>query len=113
MRHLHGMVHAILTGRYEKLYFKGTKTDKSVSLGDSMYLFMDHYARMQFTEQEDMWLGNCSTIFLSFGQWHISWATKGDLGRGPFTLSEYEELVNRTLHAYIERIPPSVGNFLP
>ena len=109
MRHMHNVFNEILSGRYEMLYFKGTKTIKSISNGDSVYLIIDNYARMAFTEQESMWLGNCSTIFLNFGQWHISWATKGDLGRGPFALSDYEGLVNRTLQAYIARMPSSVG----
>ena len=108
MRHLHGMVYALLSGHYEKFYSKGSRTDKSVTFSDTLHLIMDNYARMQFSEIENMWLGNCSTIVLDFGQWHISWATMSDLRRGPFTRIDYEDLVNKTLQAYIDRIPATV-----
>ena len=109
MRHLHKMFIEILFGRQDNnFHINGTKTDKSVSPSESLHHIVDHWTLMNFSASETQYLDKCSTIFLNFGQWHVGWSTQPSLGRGPFKLTEYEDLVNRTLHAYISRIKSSV-----
>ena len=57
MRHLHTMVYVLLSDHFEKFYSKGSRTDKSVTFSDTVHLIMDNYARMQFSDIENMWLG--------------------------------------------------------
>lgn len=114
IRHLTGTIYAMLEQNYS--FFKpqdgNRKTDKAVYLNDHMHYVVDNWANMEFSVEESALLSRCNSILLNFGQWHVSYSTKPDLKRGPFKVSEYASLVNRTLSNYSFSFPHAKIYFL-
>eukprot|EP01036_Dinobryon_divergens_P035556 gene35556-46108_t len=82
---------------------------------------MDNWAEMKFSDADRTALEGCSAVLINFGQWQVSyatrmppyfklgklWKTPGGVVRGPYSVAEYGDLVSKTLHAYLQMLPPS------
>lgn len=72
------------------------KTDKTVIKSGYRHFIVDTFAEMNFNVDELGQLQKCDSIFIGFGQWHLSFLRKVDI----FSSIDYAALVNQTLWAY-------------
>jgi len=108
MRHLLGTVDAFLKEDYQMIYRNATETVRKVANNNLLHFVSDPYSRMNFSEVEINWIGNCSSIIINFGQWHVSNRVWGDLGRERYSLSEYKNLVKQSLQMLLENMSLAV-----
>jgi hypothetical protein len=106
IRHLCGTVAGIFLGNSAYFTAKAGNhtTDKTIHSTNRIHCTADDWATMEFTNESRADLARCDAIVVNFGQWHVSWTTRTIIGRGPFTISEYAQLVHRTLH-YTDQFP--------
>lgn len=101
IRHLALVLYGLFEGLDASFFHAKTlKTDKFVYGNERIHDFDDVWAKMDFLPSQYDLLSNCSTIIVSFGQWHVSHA-RGGL----YTPSDYASLTNRTLTKYRSLYP--------